>query len=132
MQHFPTKHELVVECAKRARRERRNQFQLIRPDSSAEAYVDTVHAAMEQAREWRFLMRDREQFRKGTKARRPDLDSAGFRPISIPNCPESRNAISPSSPSDRSPPYRLGSRPTGKAARRARARLRAECRTASA
>lgn len=70
--HFPTKHELVVECAKRAREQRRAQFALPRPDSLVEEYVDTVHVAMEQAREWRFLVRDGAQFRKGRRARRPD------------------------------------------------------------
>lgn len=74
--HYPTKYALVVECAKRAREQRREQFRLERPASLAEEYVDTVRVAMEQAREWRFLVRDGAQFRKGRRARRPDPDAA--------------------------------------------------------
>lgn len=74
--HFPTKYELVVECAKRAREQRRDQFRLARPDSLVGEYVDTVHVAMEQARRWRFLVRDGAQFRKGRRSRRPDPAAA--------------------------------------------------------
>ena len=74
--HFPTKYELVVECIRRNRKQRREQFELPRPASLVAEYVDIVRVAMEQAREWRFLIRDRAQFQTGDPTRRADAAAA--------------------------------------------------------
>jgi AcrR family transcriptional regulator len=56
--HFPTKYDLVIELVRRARRQRRENRAKPRPGPLADEYVEIVHAAMEQAREFRFLLRD--------------------------------------------------------------------------
>jgi AcrR family transcriptional regulator len=74
--HFPAKYDLVVEIASRARAERRDNLSLPRPGSLADEYVEIVHTAMEQARKFRFLLRDQVQFKKGSKPRGPDPQAA--------------------------------------------------------
>ena len=73
--HFPTKYDLVVEIASRARAQRRDNLSMPRPGPLADEYVEIVHAAMEQAREFRFLLRDQVQFKKGSKLRGLDPDA---------------------------------------------------------
>lgn len=72
--HFPTKYDLVVECAERARKQRQANQPGVQPGSLADEYVGVVHTAMEQNREFRFLNRDRAQFQKRSRAK-PDPEA---------------------------------------------------------
>jgi len=74
--HFPAKYDLVVELAKRARERRRINRSMPSPGPLANEYVGFVHASMEQAREYQFLLRDQAQFRKDSKARGEDPETA--------------------------------------------------------
>lgn len=73
--HFPTKYDLVVEWVRRAREQRRDNSTKARNGPLADEYVKIVHAAMKQARDFRFLLRDRAQFEKGWKRRGPDPEA---------------------------------------------------------
>ena len=70
--HFPTKYDLVLEFAGQAPEQRRANSMKPRNGPLADEYVEIVHAAMEQARVFRFLVRDQAQFREKSKARRPN------------------------------------------------------------
>jgi AcrR family transcriptional regulator len=72
--HFPTKYDLVLEFASRAREERRENVSKPRPGALADEYVALL-SGMEQARKFRFLMRDHAQFRKSSRARPPDPEA---------------------------------------------------------
>jgi AcrR family transcriptional regulator len=70
--HFPSKFDLVLEFAGQAREQRRANSMKPRNGPLADEYVEIVHAAMEQSRVFRFLVRDQAQFREKSKARRPN------------------------------------------------------------
>ena len=72
--HFPTKYDLVLEFASRAREERRENVSKSRPGPLADEYVALL-SGMEQARKFRFLMRDHAQFRKSSRARPLDPEA---------------------------------------------------------
>ena len=74
--YFPTKRDLVVEFARRARAQRHENRSKPRGGHLADEYLAIVHTAMEQARVFRFLMRDRVQFQPSSKTRRPDPEAA--------------------------------------------------------
>lgn len=74
--HFPTKRELAVAIEKQVRKDVRAHRASFQSERVADDYVGLLLNSMNYTWENRFLLRDRAQFAKATRARRQDPDMA--------------------------------------------------------